>query len=116
MSSPFLSTNRLARRRWTSGRLFDSPVTHSAEWRETSTSAWTPSGLAMLADAHLAAVLENRTNRAFRKATRAHMLPEGNQQPVYLHPVFFGQALLQNAPRCFGRWSPYESPAVGHTI
>ena len=46
--------------------------------------------LTVFGDPYLRAVLENRANRALGKASRANVLPEGNEKAVYLNAVLGG--------------------------
>ena len=49
--------------------------------------------LTVFGHSYLTAVLENGTNRALGKSSRANVLPEGNEKAVYLNPVLAGKVL-----------------------
>ena len=72
--------------------------------------------LTVFGHSYLTAVLENGTNRALGKASRANVLPEGNEKAVYLNPVLPGQVLLQLPPRRVGRRRAHVAPPIRHAV
>src|SRR5687768_7932199 len=71
---------------------------------------------AMFSHSNLAAILQNRTYRAFRQPSGANVLPERHEQPIDLYTILAGKFLLELATRSFGRRCSHVAPSIRNTM